>query len=257
MKTIVFSFDDGRVDTYENAVSVLNKYRYKATINIATDYVLNPSRYTSGSFKNHKPMAVSQILELYNEGFEIACHGNKHKNNTKDILEGKTLLKSWGIDVNDIGFASPYSYLTRGNLNNVLPEKSFMYIRSGIQVRRNGIIFSALYFFQEMCSSKLLFYCLNKATIITDSTENHFYLGVTITNKTTIAQLIYLLNRMPDNSGIVLIFHSIVKTKGNTDRWSWNMNNLEELCHFLQNNMEIEVLTMHDYIVKLQIDKNV
>ena len=257
MKTIVFSFDDGREDTYGNAVSILKKYGYRATVNIATDYLLNPSQYTGGSFKNHKPMTVAQVIELYKDGFEIAGHGNKHKNETADILEGIELLGKWGIDVHDIGFASPYSFLTRSNLSSIQCEKDVSYIRSGIQVRRNGILYSALYYLQEKCSSKLLFYLLNKAAIITGPADDHFYIGVTITNKTTAEQLTYLIGKMPENSGIVLIFHSVEQYKGNPDRWSWKMNNLEKLCSFLRDKEKFEVLTMHDYVKKMQRCKNV
>ena len=85
-KKIVLSFDDGRLDTFENAIPIMDKYGIPATINITTDFILHPNKYCSFKSAGNKAMSVDQIQEIYKKGYEIASHGNEHLNNPGSFL---------------------------------------------------------------------------------------------------------------------------------------------------------------------------
>lgn len=116
MKFVNLSFDDGRSDTYEVAFPIIKKYGLKATVNIISEYITNPSKYHFGSAP--KAMNKEQILTWQKEGFEVASHGRTHSNTKEDVLDNINDLKSFGINVEKIGFASPSSELTSKNIQS-------------------------------------------------------------------------------------------------------------------------------------------
>lgn len=74
-KPIVLTFDDGYLDAYTNAYSILKEHNMTATFYIIRDYV-GSSEY----------MTQSQIDELKNSGFEIGSHTLSHPDLTKTDL---------------------------------------------------------------------------------------------------------------------------------------------------------------------------
>ncbi len=247
MKKIVFSFDDGRKDTFDNAITVLDRYGLKATINIATDFILHPSDYNNFLSAGGLPMTVENIKDIQSRGYEIACHGNKHQNSMSDVKEGIKILGDWGIKTDSIGFASPFSKLTEEETLDIdtMIGKEIEYIRSGRQVRREGFMYSCLYVLMNIFKSKYLFYRLNKRSIV-NSQKTRFFYGITITNKTSYSQVKYLINKMPEESIIILIFHSILRKEDvgyGLDKWYWDIDNFESLCKFAKENSDINVVT--------------
>ena len=73
MRYVNLSFDDGRSDTYEIAFPILKKYGLTATVNIVSDFVINPDKpyFKSAS----QPMSQEQILEWQKMGHEIPRKG--------------------------------------------------------------------------------------------------------------------------------------------------------------------------------------
>ena len=127
---ISLSFDDGRVDTYTVAKELLEKKNIPATINIATGYIEGNTK--AGT--NIPPMTRENVIELHNSGlFEIAAHGDMHKNSFEDIAIGREKLLSWLGRDGKIGFASPGSEMTVDFINDhrdELKEIGFSYART-------------------------------------------------------------------------------------------------------------------------------
>jgi len=71
-KSVVISFDDGNLCVYENAVPIMEKYGFKATLFIITDSV---------GGKNH--LSWQQVEELHAKGYEIGSHTSSHANLVK------------------------------------------------------------------------------------------------------------------------------------------------------------------------------
>ncbi len=152
---ISLSFDDGRADTYKVAKELLFDNNIPATINIATGYI--EGKVNAGT--NIPPMTKENIIELYNTGlFEIAAHGDMHKNNFEDVVQGKKKLLSWLGKDGAIGFASPGSVMTVDFIN----EKRERFEAAGFSYARTSHIH------QKKCFKKIKMF-LRKAARVTGS----------------------------------------------------------------------------------------
>lgn len=247
-KLIVLSFDDGRRDTYLNAIQVAKKYNLPLTINITSNFIETPELYSQFASGANLAMTVGQVLESQQMGNEIACHGHTHCNTTEDVIKNIEVLKKWGVDTTGIGFASPYSALTEdgvGPFADMLGNE-ISYIRSGRQVRREGLFYSFKYFVQQTIHSSFLFYDVNRKAIIRSKQQIPFYYGISITRYTTLNQLKYFIDKMPDDSGAIFIFHSILSSNDpgyGADKWYWKKEDFDSLCKFLMNNNQTTVVT--------------
>lgn len=234
-KNIVFSFDDARADTYFNAWQTLKYYGLTGTINVVTDFVLHPEKYSEFASGENRAMIPSQLKECQQGGMELACHGSTHKNTVEDVLKNIEELSDMGLAVEKIGFASPHSHLTKENCADVmaLVEKGFLsYIRSGVQVRREGLIYAGLSAVERKTHSKHLYYWLNRRNILPQR-PGKFLLSVAVTRYTTLAQIQYLLSRMKDGESVILMFHSILRKSEDgygVDTWYWDFDRFEALC---------------------------
>lgn len=127
---VTLSFDDGRVDTYTVAKEILEKNNIPATINIATGYI--EGNVAIGT--NTPPMTKENVIELAsNDLFEIAAHGDLHKNDFDDIAVGREKLLSWLGKDGKIGFASPESVMTVDYINEhkeEIEKIGFFYART-------------------------------------------------------------------------------------------------------------------------------
>ncbi len=71
-KSVLISCDDGNLCVYENAVPIMEKYGFKATLFILTDAV---------GGRNH--VSWQQVEELHGKGYEIGGHTLSHANLVK------------------------------------------------------------------------------------------------------------------------------------------------------------------------------
>jgi hypothetical protein len=95
-----------------------------------------------------------------------------------------------------------------------------------------------------------LFRYLNKRNIIKDIKEP-FFLSVAIYSYTTVAQIKSLIKSMPNDSSVILMFHSILKTtdKGyGVDKWYWEENKFSNLLDFLNNEKGVNVCNTKDLL---------
>lgn len=250
---IILSFDDGRKDTYTNAVPIMLENDITATINITTSFLEYP--YTCGLFPDvvERAMSIENLVEIQNKGFEIGNHGAYHKNTVEDIEIANKKLEEWGIKTENIGFASPYSYITDENkseLFELIKKKKISYIRSGIQIRREKIFSKILYILERITRSSFLFYQINKKNIFNILKKEDVLKGITINNTTTFKQIQNLIEKMPNNTYIILNFHSILskEEKGYDDKWSWDKKKFKKLCKYLKNTEDIKLIKTIDLV---------
>lgn len=247
-KTVVLSFDDAREDTYTNAWPVLKQYGLRGTINVVTDFVLHPEGYAEFSSGGNRAMTVAQLVECQAEGMELACHGSTHRNTVEDILKNIQELREMGLSVENIGFASPHSELTEdnsGDIRALVEQGTLSYIRTGIQVRREGLPYAGLTALERRSHSKGLFYLLNRGNIL-GAHPGTFLRSVAVTRHTTQEQLKYLVSRMKDGQSVILIFHSIChpgEAGYGVDTWYWDAGCFEALCAYLSQADGISVRT--------------
>ena len=251
-KFVVFSFDDGREDTFTRAYPILRKYNMPFTLNVCTDFVVHPERYSCFQSADNKSVEPEHLVELQQNGIEIACHGHLHQNTPGDILDNIAALEKMGIEVHNIGFASPNSVITEENSNGVLDlvEKGVLsYVRSGTQVRREGLLYSVLTYLERKTHSLWLFRWLNRKNTV-NASRTQILMSVAITRHTTVKQILNFVEYLKDDEGVILMFHSVIEKDDRgygKDNWYFDAKKLEDLCEKL-NHMDILVCTTQQLI---------
>lgn len=258
-KYVMFSFDDGRKDQYEIAYRVMKRYGLPATINIVTEFIDNENLFDCFKTCDNESLTWNELQEMVNEGgWEVANHGATHKNTVEDIeswFKHEQVVKN-GWD-NNCGFASPGSYLTEDNSSEILKlnhSKELLYIRSGKQVRREGLLYSVATLLNRYIHSKKIFYWLNKDSIITY--RPNIIKSVGITAYDTVDQVECLIRMMKEGESIILMFHSILPDKcldKAKDYWYWSESQLTRLCEFLCNDEDYQVLTTKDWWLRHEV----
>ena len=257
-KYVVFSFDDGRLDTFTNAFPVLNKYGFAATVNITTDFINNPHAYENFKSAGNMAMTWEQILTLQENGWEIASHAHTHTNDCEDIKKSLEELGKHGICTEGIGFASPNSTVDReiyAELKENLPAE-IAYIRSGLQVRREGLVYAGLTFLNRWLKSKKLLCLLNKRCKLKLNPElaEAPMLSVGISSDMSAESVVSLLETLSENECYILMFHSILSEKEEmrkADFWWWEAEKFESLCRWLTEQKDIQILTTKQLVKRL------
>ncbi len=102
-KSVVITFDDGYVDNYQHAFSILKKYGFPATIFVITD-VVNTEGYLS----------TAQMKEMLAQGIEIGSHTRRHAylpgvvgKTLVDEIEGSKASLEQELGVTITSFAYP------------------------------------------------------------------------------------------------------------------------------------------------------
>lgn len=258
VKKIVLSFDDGRRDFYNRALPILKKYGLSSTLNVISDFVQRDSTISFPS--SLYGLSKEELLSCYSSGLvEIGCHGAHHLNKKNDILQNISDLKSMGIQESCFGFASPNSVLTEQNKNedgigDLLEQGIILYIRSGVQIRREGYFYAALSLIDRYVHSNILFWYLNRRNVISDK-ENLTKIiipSVAIFSYTRLAQIKSFINRQRDNTITILMFHSILNKKDDgygKDSYYWDDEEFESLCSFLKGRNDIMVCKTKDLLL--------
>lgn len=255
MKIIVLSFDDSREDFYTRVFPLLKKYNTPATLNVISGFVDGTTKMNMPSADN-KAMTSSQVVECQQSGLvEIACHGATHDNTKEGVLQNIEDMKTWGINVEGLGFASPTSILTKDNIHTTgidsLVEQGILsYVRSGIRTRREGLVYSAFTFLDSKIHMGYLFYRLNKRCII-GNTLPAILPSVAINSYHTIAQVKKLIAKMHDCDAVILNFHSVLRKADagyGKDKFYWEEGKFEELIKELKSDISVRVCTTKDLL---------
>ena len=253
MKKIVLSFDDGRWDTFYNVLPILREYKIRATVNIISKFILHPEKFKLDNCKGVGAMTIEQLKQCVDYGIEVGCHGAWHDNTINGIVANIKDFMEMGIPTKDIGFASPHSVINKDNnerLVQLIKNGTIMYIRSGIQIRERGFIYSFLTFVESITHSKRLFYYLNKDSIIKVA-DKTLIPSVSIKRYTTNKQIEYFIKKMDDDTSVVFTLHSILKPcdEGRSGgHWYWDISKFEKLCSFLNSYDQCKVVTVKEIL---------
>ena len=127
------------------------------------------------------------------------------------------------------------------------------YIRSGLQVRREGLLYAGVTFLNRRLKSSWIFRLLNKRCKVSlhQDLAAKPILSVGISADMTEQSIISLLKTLSDNECYILMFHSILSDKENdwkVDSWWWDMRKFEALCNWLADQKDIEVITTQQLV---------
>jgi hypothetical protein len=259
VRYIILSFDDGRKDTYEVAYKLLCKYDITASVHVITGFVDGTIKIQG--IKDMEAMSIDNVVEMARHGFDISSHGDRHINKENDLRNSLLKLKEWGIlNANEaIVFSSPYSEIYKGNIrkySEMLKRNKVKYLRSGDQVRRNGILYSMMYLCQKLIKCNILFYFLNRRNVIrvdrspVQSNDIVILNSVSIKYWNTIKQLNYFVRKLKDGEAVIFLFHSILHEQDilKKDDWIFPAEKFEQFLKILKREPNIKTLNIKEYI---------
>lgn len=257
MRFVVFSFDDARSDFYTRAFPILKKYNIPSTLNVITNFLSDKEKKSRINFpSSNSGMTKENLLECYESGLiEVACHGANHLNTKEDIINNIESLLNLGIK-GPFGFASPNSVITENNKNDngiwdLIKEGKLQYVRSGIQIRREGGFYTALSLVDRFLHSDVIYYYLNQRNIITkfDSLNTHIVPSVAVFSYTRRHQIESLIEKQKDSTAIILMFHSVLRPGDECygcDKYYWDAKEFESLCSFIKRQNDVRVCMTKD-----------
>ena len=261
-KNVIFSFDDGRKDTYNVAYKIMKKNKLVGTIHVITKYLDNGYNKKIKTDKGEF-VSIDDLYDMKKNGFEISSHSDDHSNDYNMIK--KSLIKLVDnklMDKNFLTFSSPHSDINQKNyMEYKIQDLNLKYIRTGIQMKNEKFLKKIAYFFQKFFKSKIFFYYLHKDNIISEGDNIFFIKTVTIRRYNTVNQIKYLIKKMKCNQTVVLLFHSInVDKKNNNGNWGYPIENFKKLCEFVSQKKEIKNYTIKEFVKKyssnMEKDKN-
>lgn len=121
-KSFVLTFDDGYLDNYTNALPLLKKYHFKATLYLVVNRHNNEwsihrkKNHNTGELRKEPKLEDPQILEMIESGcFEIGIHTMNHLNflslspeeTTYEIKKAKQIVES-KFDITCYSFSYPF-----------------------------------------------------------------------------------------------------------------------------------------------------
>ncbi len=251
VRKIILSFDDGGRDFYRVVYPTLKKYNLTGVANIISQYIKPEAECEEG----HRYMSVENLVELQQNGIEIACHGRNHENTIEDILNNIEDFKNMGLDVENIGFASPGSGITMDNVHTIdslVKDKTISYIRSAYTPDKDGKFIEFMNRLMEKSGSSELFCLMNKRNFI-KSFDYSWFPSVVITSYTTMKQVKKLLKKMPDNSSVIIMFHHIYEKDDagyGKSIWYWDAGLFRELCEYISSNENFVCVNNVDLVKK-------
>ena len=252
MKYIIFSFDDGRKDTYEIAAPIILKNKLTASVHVVTGFIDGTVVGDSNLLIERGFMSIDNCLELVKNGFDISSHSNSHINDFDDINVSFNKLMTWGISNSSskIGFSSPRSMMDSTLTKRLLYELKCEYIRNGTRIKDRSFLSLSIYALSYFLKSKKCFVLFNKKYMIKDINSLPVILpSVAIKSGFNNRMIKYLLNHIPENGLLILNFHSIVFDKIE-DKWDFKAKDFEELCKYLSNNNDFKVINLKQLVSK-------
>lgn len=120
IKPVVITFDDAFLDFYTDALPILKRYGFAATLYVPTAYVGGTSRWMEHEGEGLRPiLSWEQLREIRDSGIECGTHTHSHPQldllplaqAKKEITQSKRILEEHlGETVSS--FAYPYGYHT-------------------------------------------------------------------------------------------------------------------------------------------------
>lgn len=141
---IVCTFDDGYVGLLDNALPIMNRYGFSATVFVCSDYMGDTNKWNFKDKKIRMHLDVDGLLELQQNGWEIGSHGVTHRsllrlNDDEIVFELEESKRKLEIIFGPIkSYAYPY-----GDYSEYILGKVSEYYQYAFLLRQGGVYLPA------------------------------------------------------------------------------------------------------------------
>lgn len=243
MINLVLSFDDGLLDFKEFALPILRKHGFKATINVISGFS-DKTIQTS-----YKYLDKNDVVELYNDGFEIANHTNSHmKYASYDELDQcNKKINQWCNSSTVLGIAMPKYAKPSQSAEEFINKFSPPYITYEV----SKFPFFLNIFRRIIFKIKLL---LRKTTLNQYRYTNQikmykkyskFFYRIEVGAKTNPILLYESLKSVKNNHCLTLCFHSVSDDPNSSDypKGAWTPESFDRFLNLVKNDKRIRIIT--------------
>ena len=246
------SFDDGRMDNYQVAYPILQRYGLPATFNITTSYI--ERKPTQWPFTSTRAMTMDMVRELHADPLmEIASHGYWHNNDVENLLEGiRTLCTHLGVkrlheQGNGIALTGDRSFAFDAKASyEQLRAVDVQYVRRSIRLLTHPTLRSlARKANRAVALSPLMRYAFGDTLMTAADGMTLYSIPVVSTMPTRVLKTMADL-AVKRNAACILMFHSVVKDGEMRDLYSFEEKKFTALCEHLsrlRDSGKIEVAT--------------
>jgi peptidoglycan/xylan/chitin deacetylase (PgdA/CDA1 family) len=224
---IIFSFDDGNIDVYNNAYPIMKKFNCSGVFYIPTALIGNSGYVT-----------YSQLQEMQSDGWEIGSHSTDSTDLTSislseaenKLINSKNILENNGLNI--YGFAPPSRRWNNDLANLAKENNNYFYIRAG----NGGNDVNIKYPINNL-------YYIKNITTSFDSQNDNF---VDAKN--------WIDKAVDNNSIVVFLFHHIRDVE---DNYSTNLSDFEKIVRYgkyKENTTNAKITTMIEAIEDLGLN---
>lgn len=242
MKYIAITFDDGRSDNYLLAKQIMDKYQLKGTVYITTGFVDGTWQDKDVLKSPTRALTVDEIKKLYDSGWEIGLHGDKHQTSVDDMQNALYKLQSWGIENKYWSVSVPNSDANESEIAALYASgygDEIAYIRRGRKCDTSKLSNKVLYVLYSVLKLKWAYRKFNFENSFTlDSIEKSNIPSVVVKSNDDPEMIIDFVKHTSDDSVVVLMLHSVLPREHflcGKDPWSWEEKKFERLCSELKN----------------------
>ena len=204
MKKIVFSFDDGLIDFYDNVFPILKKYNIKATVNVITGFS------DKTVLSEYNCCSVEQLQEMADYGIEIANHSNDHLSSepVEGYIVAQEKLKRWFPNKRIYGVVTPFTQAVPNNFYKWCKNNNIKYVRLNAFGHSSKIQRA---FVKLGLISRERLNCINNSHHKKNKTVKIIH-SFAITAQKSVDEYKKLIRLCIFNPKITLVFHSVLKT---------------------------------------------
>ena len=251
MKYAAFTFDDGRSDNYSLVKHIMESYRFRGTVYITTGFIDGTWVEKDVLRSPSDPLTVDEIKALYDSGWEIGLHGDKHQTTVADMRSALEKLQQWGIQNDSWGISIPNSRVSETEINALFESdygEKIAYIRRGRACDTVKLKNKVLYGLSSVLKSKWAYRRFNAENVFLygDGSRTNIP-SVVVKSTNTAEQIADFVRALPDNTAVVLMLHSILAAEHplcGKDPWSWDKANFEKLCSAFSDMTEAHTLSV-------------
>ena len=250
MKYIVLTFDDGLLDFKNNAIPILNKYKFKCTLAVVSGFS-DKTVVTNREYIDNK-----DIFNFFKDGHDIALHSNRHlKEATPQDFEicKKKISKLLGIS--DFGLAVPYSNQLSDVFLDYFDKNDYLYVFD--YKKKNKMNFKEKILFainKFLKNEKIAFrissrhYRYRTKSLLPKS--NRIF-RMPATRKNNFEKIKYVVSKMKNNDCYTIMFHSIINNVNDDCEWpggAWTCFEFDLFLKYLSSKKDICVLTQKELV---------